>query len=228
MAEQRKLMVKGAVMMVVFFAIMISIFAPVFNDKNGLEFLDALYNSISKGSAYYIPELKEEAEACQEAAISIDLDLSEEKYREQASVLMDKAGVTVKAQGSLLHVSGKLVAILTAVLDDSDMMYHNKGNELRDKYNSNEKYVMYTWYLTLQAMEKRLKNKGKYRESKIIGTVIAKAVECSYNYYMIEPGAISKNIGTVIFSLMFYVLYTLWYGFAIMYLFEGMGMKLEH
>jgi hypothetical protein len=28
--------------------------------------------------------------------------------------------------------------------------------------------------------------------------------------------------------LIFYVVYTLWYGFAIMYMFEGWGLQLEH
>ena len=37
-----------------------------------------------------------------------------------------------------------------------------------------------------------------------------------------------KKIGVVIFSLVFYVIYTLWYGFAIMFMFEGWGLKLEH
>jgi len=32
----------------------------------------------------------------------------------------------------------------------------------------------------------------------------------------------------VIFSLVFYVVYTLWYGFGIMYMFEGWGLRLEH
>ncbi len=35
-------------------------------------------------------------------------------------------------------------------------------------------------------------------------------------------------LGIVIFSLIFYVVYTLWYGFAIMFMFEGWGMRLEH
>jgi hypothetical protein len=36
------------------------------------------------------------------------------------------------------------------------------------------------------------------------------------------------RLGVVVFSLVFYVIYTLWYGFAIMFIFEGWGMQLEH
>jgi hypothetical protein len=58
--------------------------------------------------------------------------------------------------------------------------------------------------------------------------VVKKAVEPSYNYYRIEPQNIGDRWVVVIFSLIFYVVYTLWYGFSIMYIFEGWGMKLGH
>ena len=56
----------------------------------------------------------------------------------------------------------------------------------------------------------------------------AKAVEVAFNFNGIEPQNISAKVGIVIFALAFYVIYTLWFGFSIMYLFEGWGMDLEH
>jgi hypothetical protein len=55
-----------------------------------------------------------------------------------------------------------------------------------------------------------------------------KAVECAYNYYGIEPQRIADRVGIVIFSLLFYVLYTCWYGYAIIFMFEGWGLRLSH
>jgi hypothetical protein len=55
-----------------------------------------------------------------------------------------------------------------------------------------------------------------------------KAVETAYNYYNIEPQKISDRFGIILLSLVFYVVYTVWYGFSIMFMFEGWGMKLEH
>lgn len=77
-------------------------------------------------------------------------------------------------------------------------------------------------------MEKELKNQKKFKEAKIVSTIKKKAVETSYNYFQIQPQRISDRYGIVIFSLIFYVLYTLWYGFSIMFLFEGWGLRLEH
>ena len=62
----------------------------------------------------------------------------------------------------------------------------------------------------------------------MVALVVKKAVELGYNYYKVEPQKIGNKIGIVIFSLVFYVIYTLWYGFAIMFMFEGWGMRLEH
>ena len=68
----------------------------------------------------------------------------------------------------------------------------------------------------------------QFQEAKTVDLVVKKVVEPSYNYYGIEPQKISDRVFIVFFSLVFYVVYTLWYGFAVMYLFEGWGMKLEH
>jgi hypothetical protein len=58
--------------------------------------------------------------------------------------------------------------------------------------------------------------------------VMTRGVEPSYNYYEIEAVQIREKAGTVILSLAGYVFYTLWFGFAILFMFEGWGVKLEH
>jgi hypothetical protein len=87
---------------------------------------------------------------------------------------------------------------------------------------------MFNWWKAFEEMEKDLKRQKKFKEAKIVALVVKKAVESSYNYYKIEPQKIGDRWGIVIVSLLFYVIYTLWYGFAIMFMFEGWGMKLEH
>ena len=60
MIANKKEFLKGLGLMAAFVIVLIIFFSPVFNGQNGLNYLDSLYNSISKGSAYYIPKLKEE------------------------------------------------------------------------------------------------------------------------------------------------------------------------
>ncbi len=65
MIEKKGEFFGGVGMMAGFIVVLIIIFMPVFNGQNGLDFLDSLYNSISKGSAYFIPKVKEEIESFQ-------------------------------------------------------------------------------------------------------------------------------------------------------------------
>ena len=69
MIANKKEFYAGFGLIVIFTIVLIILFMPVFGGKNALENLDMLYNSISKGSAYYIPKAKKEAKpqmsACQ-------------------------------------------------------------------------------------------------------------------------------------------------------------------
>jgi len=228
MIAKKKEYYGGVGMLIGFFVILAIVFSPIFNGHNGLEYLDALYNSISKGSAYYIPNVKEQTDQFTGNAISVTLDMKNEAQAKQTAPLFMKSGALVNVSGVQLKVSGDLGKILENCLADSDFMYVNDGEKVKGKYGYDERRVLYNWYTALKAMDKDLKAQKKFKEAKIAALVIKKAVECSYNYYKIEPQKISDRYGIVIFSLIFYVVYTLWYGFAIMFMFEGWGMQLEH
>ncbi|OEU51882.1 MAG: hypothetical protein BA861_05575 [Desulfobacterales bacterium S3730MH5] len=228
MIENKKEFYGGAGMMVAFIVVLITIFSPVFAGQNGLEYLDSLYNSISKGSAYYIPKVKEETDKFMGTSVSVTLKMANEKQAEQVALLFEKGGAMVDISGDELTVTGDLGKILDNCLADADNMYYNRGEEVSSKYGYDARRVLYDWWVASKAMDKDLKAQEKFDEAKMVSTVVKKAVESSYNYYEIEPQKIGDRIGVVLFSLIFYVGYTLWYGFAIMFMFEGWGMKLGH
>jgi hypothetical protein len=107
-------------------------------------------------------------------------------------------------------------------------MYKNEGRKVSEKYGYDERQALYNWWKASKGMDKDLKRQKLFEEAKVVALVTKKAVESSYNYYEIEPQKITDRLGIVIFSLLFYVAYTLWFGFAVMFLFEGWGMRLEH
>ncbi|MFH2128650.1 MAG: hypothetical protein ABIK12_19210 [Pseudomonadota bacterium] len=228
-------------MLVAFTVILVLMFMPLFpggkggKNQNGLNYMDSLYNSISKGSAYYIPQVAKEAEAFVGKAVNLELTMSgklslpAEKLAANAVLLLQGAGVQAKAEGGKVVVSGGLGKMVQSALKDADAMFHNKGEEVAKRYGgTNAKEMLYTWWATLNAMEKNLKKQALFAEALFVDRVQKKAVECAYNYYKIEPQNIGDRYGIVIFSLVFYVFYTMWYGFAVMYLFEGTGFRLEH
>jgi hypothetical protein len=225
--EKKKALYRGTFMMIIFAAVLALIFFPVFGDKNGLEYLDDLYNSISKGSAYYIPKVKQEAEPFMGQSVRMTLNMGSKDCAEQTAILFNKAGASVDVSENRLTVSGDLGKILDSCLNDADTMYRNDGDAIVAKYGYNERLALYNWWKTCKEMDKDLKRQKKFKEAQVVDTLKNKAVETSYNYYTIEPQKIGDRLGVVAFSLIFYVIYTLWYGFSIMYLFEGWGLQLE-
>jgi len=228
MIVHKKEFYTGFGLFVIFWIVLIILFTPVFGGENALENMDMLYNSISKGSAYYIPKAKKAAKPLSGTHVSVDLKLDTDKQAEQIATLFKKGGARVQVSGADLKVSGDLGQILENSLKDADYMYHNEGKRVSDKYGISEKQALYNWWKALKALDLALKKQKKFVAATVVDLIQKKAVETAYNYYGIEPQKITDRFGVVIFSLIFYVIYTLWYGFAIMYMFEGLGLRLEH
>ncbi len=228
MIADKKKFYGGFGMLAGFVVILILIFSPIFKGQNGLEYFDDLYNSISKGSAYYIPKVKQETDAFSGKSVNVAFEMANDAQTQQTAALFMKGGALVNVSGNRLKVEGDLGKILANCLADADHMYINDGQAVSAKYGYNEKQVLFNWWQALKAMDKDLKKQKQFEAAKAVNLVVNKAVETSYNYYQIEPQKISDRAGVVIFSLVFYVVYTLWYGFAIMYMFEGWGLRLEH
>ena len=228
MIEHKKEFYGGFGLLIGFAVTLGIIFSPIFKGQNGLQYLDSLYNSISKGSAYYIQTVKKETEPFSGKSVQVVIEMADEARAQQTASLFMKGGARVNVSGTGLKVEGDLSKILSNCLADADSMYINDGQTISSKYGYNERQVLFNWWKALKSMDKGLKKQKEFEAAKVVSQVVKKAVECSYNYYKIEPQKISDRVGIVIFSLVFYIVYTLWYGFSVMYMFEGWGMKLEH
>jgi len=228
MIAKKKEFMGGLGLLIGFAIVLVLFFLPLYKGMNGLDNLDRLYNSISKGSAYYIPKVKEESAKFLGAPVAVRLALKEGGQPEQTALLFRGGGAQAVVSGSEIRVEGDLGKILENCLLDADAIYHNDGRKVADKYGYDEKRVLFNWWKAFKEMDKELKKQKKFKEASLISLVSKKAVETSYNYYRVEPEKIGDKLGTVIFSLIFYVVYTLWYGFAILFLFEGWGLRLGH
>ena len=229
MIANKKKFSLGLGMLTTFAVVLVLMFLPLFaGGKNGLDYLDSLYNSISKASAYYVPAVKKESAIFVGTVVDVTLTLTGPEQARQSVALFTAGGASATATGDKLRVKGDLGKILASCLEDAEAMYQNQGERVSQKYGYAEKRALFNWWKAFQSMDIALKKQGKFKEAKMVMAVTKKAVESSYNFYKIEPQSITGKLGLVIFSLTFYVLYTLLYGFAIMFLFEGWGMKLGH
>jgi hypothetical protein len=218
----------GLILIALFGVVFIAIFMPLFGGKNGLKYLDNLYNSISKGSADYIEAVRTDVQTLPSPEMTLNLIMNSALQAQRTAPLLEKAGARVILDGATLTVSGNMIRILDHCLDDARLMYNNDGAAVSTTYGYAAKAVLYNWWSALKAMDFDLKKQKRFKVAAVAETVKGKAVETAYNYYGIEGQKIGDRLGVVIFSLIFYVIYTLWYGFGIMYLFEGSGLQLEH
>ncbi|WP_035277558.1 hypothetical protein [Desulforegula conservatrix] len=228
---------KGIGLLVSFIIIFILIFVPVKDGKNSLNLLDDLYNQISKGSANYNEKVKTEAaKEFSNETFSANIKLKNEAMAKNAETIFVKNGFTAVATGAELKLEGNFLQITNVAIDDASLMYKNDGASIKTKYGYDEREVLYTWSESFKAMDKFLTHDivtntdeaVKSNDKKMLNflkKMPSKTVECAYNYYKIEPVKIKDKVGMVLFSLIFYVIYTLWYGYAILYIFEGLGLE---
>jgi len=203
----------GLGMLAVFAVLLTLMFTPIFDGKNALQYLDELYNSLSKGSAYFIPELQEESLEYIGISTDVIIEMESEEQAEQTAMLYEEAGAEVVILGVELEVKGDLGQILGTSLDDADAMHFNDAD--------------YNWWVSLEETNKALEDQNTFDDAKFVRSVNEKGIEPAYNYFGIEPDSVSSRIGVVIFSLVFYVIYTVWYGFALMFIVEGLGLKIR-
>jgi hypothetical protein len=228
MIARKKEFTIGIAMLVSFFVVLFIFFSPVFNGQNGLDYLDSLYNSISKGSVYYISKVRDEAKPLNGTAVEASFRMAGPEQAQQTAALFMKAGAMVNVSDATVKVSGDLGRILDSALSDADAMYFNDGKKVADRYGYSERQALYNWWQAFKGMERDLLSQKKFQEAKTIATVSKKALETSYNYYGIQAQKIMERLGLVVFSLLFYVVYTMWYGFGILFIFEGFGLQIDH
>lgn len=216
----------GLFLMVTFIGVMVAIFLPLIDGGNALNYLDNLYNSISKGSAYYIPKVEHMVEAHGGEAVALHLKMADPSAAAAAEPLFSRSGATTAVDGNTIVVDGDIEAIFKTCLQDAESAYHNRSDEIEARYGIDPRTALHSWWSALGAMEKDLNRQKLFDTAQLTHTVQAKTVECAYNFYGIEAQAIRDRWGTVLFSLVFYVLYTIWYGYGIMFTFEGLGFSL--
>ena len=220
-----------------FFVILVLIFMPLYPDikpgskTDGLTFMDNFFNSLSKDSAYFVPQEREKAQKFAGQAFEADLKYKTPTLAQQAAQVLSANGFSATAEDVHVKTSGDFGKLLDAALNDADSMYQNQGAAITGKYPAlDEKTAVYAWHNTMSALGKNFEKGGSETAPMLNATqsVSSKALEPSYNYYQVERKPVRQNLPLLIFALVFYVVYTCWYGFGILYLFESMGVKLDH
>lgn len=211
---------------------------PVFGGKNLLNVTDDLFNSVSKDSSDFIEKSKEEAKANVGTEVTFTTKGKDEAQTERIRKLFEKSGVSVTTKDKSLVVNGDLGEILTAAVDDAAAMFENNGSEIAKEYGfqDNDKAnvdkfarrVLFDWEEGLSVGQKDLTKNDHFENSKAVQETMERAVEPAYNYYGIEASSPGNEFIPISLALIGYIIFTVWYGYSLLFMFEGWGLKLEH
>lgn len=230
MIRDSKAFIMGLIMLLSFMGIYAYMMSPSFgNGRNGLEFADDMFNSISKGSAQAVilGEVKN-AEKWNGTTIEVDLKCKDEQQAARWADALNKVdGAEVKVNQTNLSLKTDFGKLLANISEDCIAMYDNKGDVVQAKYNTDPRDATNRWYSITKAIGKDLEKKEQFKESIYLATYQKKVIEPAYNYYGVETKFVKDNKGTMTFLLLFYLFYTLWYGFAIYYLCVGFGITMN-
>ncbi len=226
MSDKQKLWI-GIALLVSFVVVLIGVLGPVWNGRTGLEVADDVFNSLAKNSAYYIPKQAKNAKKFEGKTFEISLKTKDAEQAAVTTKLFESAGADVAESNGKLKVSGDLGLVMKACLADADAVYKNNANAgLAAKYGAkNDRDVIYYWYDAVKQMQKKwIAEHGKEKEALLVKGIAEKALEPTYNFYGIHAKPLSAQMGITIFLLVFYFIYTIWYGFGILFCFEGLGI----
>jgi hypothetical protein len=226
----------GALFAITFIGVLIAIFSPLFQGKNGLEFADDSFNKLAKGSSYFIPKVAKNNEQFmgKQFTVSIRTDKPEdnpgdaEKRAANIAKVFSTAGAKVDISGATLKIEGDLGQVLASALQDADAMFRNEGEKIKTRYGADDEKKMFRqWHNALSRINKEFDKEKKISESKMVNAVVKKAIEPAYNFYQIDANKVSDHAGMLSGLLVFYVFYTMWWGYAIFYMFEGFGLTMK-
>ena len=231
----KSLFLKGFLLFVSFLCVFTSIFMPIWGGKgNGLDAADDMFNRLSKGSSYFIPEVQKKLAAVDGKQVTGDLRaalIDEAALAAQAVINLKKAGAEAEYKAGTITYTGDLGKILAAALVDADDLFNERGPAVVERYaltvKDAEKVVVNSWWVVLDPSVKELQKQKMIAEANVVNSVNKRGLEPGYNFYGIKGEKVLDNVLPLSGLLIFYVVYTMWYGYAIFDMFGGIGMGMS-
>lgn len=219
---------KGILLLITFFIVLaIMLFSNWFGGENALKASDRLFNSIAKGSTNFFPGLLKGNQAFMGKDFEVAVKLKDDDMFAKASKILTANGAQVLPKDRQLSVKGDMGKILSAAIQDSQAMFDNRNSDLESKYGFDGKKALYVWWNLFKEMEKDLKRQKKFKEAKFVEEVVKRGVEVGFNFFGIKATTARSQAGVLTFALVFYVIYTLWFGIGVLFIFEGFGLEMK-
>ena len=218
----------GIILLAVFAIILFLIFMPIFGGgQNGLAFSDKFFNSLAKGSSNHIADMRKLAQTMVGTPFVAEIKMTDPAQAKETETLYSLAGAQSEVAGPNLKISGDLGQVLLKAVDDADLLFNEQGGKLEAQYHYDPKKVLKNWWYSFSKLAAAMTKQKKFDLAKAIAQVQTRALEPGYNFAGIAPYKVSDKAFLLGIMLVFYVFYTLFYGFGIYELFVGLGLRME-
>ncbi|MBF0481224.1 MAG: hypothetical protein HQK81_06505 [Desulfovibrionaceae bacterium] len=223
----------GLFLLVTFTAVLACILLPLYGPEgkkiNGLAVSDDFFNKLAKDSANYLSMITEEINTTiGDQALDVTVKMAKPEDAAGAAGIITKAGFSAEAKDADIHVSAALKPMLLKFIADAQVVYDNDPDgKIKDLYGMRGDKALALVFEVANRSIKLLQKEKKLTEANIINSFNKRALEPAVNFYGISGEPVMKNIPALAGLLVFYVVYTMWYGYAIFYLFEGIGMTMK-
>jgi len=215
----------GAVLSITFFALLFVMHhATVISikGKSLVGYTDEMFVSVSKGSVYFIPDLVQLADKYVGKPLDVKIN-----GNEKSAMLFEKANAKIELKDGALKITGDLGEILKNVLEDADALFKGEDERVYDRYGYAGKEVVHQWWLSLKGIEGVYKKAKKFDEIKSLEMIRIKALEPAFNFSGVKATSASQHALGISAVVVFYVIYTVWWGYAIYFLSEGVGLMMK-
>lgn len=200
--------------------------SPRENYRSGLERVDQLFNQLAKNSTYFIPDAVKLARKFEGTAADFGIYSRWPGDDARMAQILRANGLSAALLGDgRVRIKGDLGQMGQSASVDADLLFKAQESDLRAKYGCNEKEVIYCWWVAFDGLTRRFIQENRSSEADFTRFMTTRVLEPAYNFAGIESRSIGENIWTVAFFLGFYLLYTLLYGFSILFLLEGFGIQ---
>jgi uncharacterized protein len=200
--------------------------SPVYNQKNVLHFADNFFNQLAKNSVDYISQGHKKADDFKNKSIDIGIHPREIVDANRLAKVIASNGLEAKIlDDGRVRIRGSLHNLAEAALADANYAFVNYSEKAAEKYQMGLYDVTYCWWNIFDSLTRRYNQENNAAEADFRKFMATKILEPAYNFRGIAAVKFRDNVLPVVLLLGFYVLYTLWYGFSILYIFEGLGIS---
>ena len=224
--QNKKKFLYGLFGLFTFFMVLSFWFFPIIGPKTGLQWADNLFNQLAKNSADSIPLVSKRVQKLRGVTVDLSIHPRGPGADQAVARIIMANGMSAGLIGDgRVRIRGDLEWLSLAASTDADLLSKGKDEGFQSKYGLSGKEAIYYWWTAFDDLTRRYIQLNRPAEADFAKFMTTRILEPSYNFAGIESKNISENVGIVALLLMFYIFYTVWYGFSIMYLFEGFGIE---